>query len=322
MGEKQKQHLGRTGKAVARKPKPATKKPPRRGTEGHLLTPRRNSLIAQASEAIRQRIAEQVWTDKLPGERVLCRLLQISRPTLRSALTILQREGVIGVTPSQNRFIRKRRISQPGGPSRLREIILLSREQLSQMQPSTLFLIDEAHNYLQRAGFKLRIESPAWLAYAKPGPNAAAYIRENNPACWTLFSVSRAVQKWFFDQSVPALVSGSCYEGINLPSIDYDYRAIGQHAAGMLARRNHKHLTLLMPEDLRPGDAVSMEAFLQAARRSSAEKVQVIRASSDHQSFERQLSELLKPQNLPHGLFITDALKTAPLAELSASKTV
>jgi len=311
MGTKSKQRLGRPRGSLSKLPR---KSPPENhSTEeapAHLITPKRNSLIAQACEAIRQRIAERVWVDKLPGERALCQILQISRPTLRSALAILQREKVIGVSPSRHRSIRKQKASASGGPSHLREIILLSPEQPPQMQPSTLFLIDEAHNYLQKAGFKLRIESPAWLAFAKPGTYAAKMVEENKSACWTLFSVSRAVQKWFFDHSLPVLVSGSCYEGIALPSVDYDYRAIGQHAAGMLSRLNCRYITLLMPEELRPGDAVTMEAFLQAARRSSAVKVQVLRASANHESYEKQLDDLLRPQSLPHGLFITDALKT------------
>ena len=53
--------------------------------------PVRQSLIAQAAEAIRQGIREGLWRDHLPGERQLPARLTVSRPTLRLALDVLRK---------------------------------------------------------------------------------------------------------------------------------------------------------------------------------------------------------------------------------------
>jgi DNA-binding FadR family transcriptional regulator len=59
--------------------------------------PRRVSLAAQATDALRQAIISGNWSDFLPSERRLCELLQVSRPTIRKALSQLAQDGVIAI---------------------------------------------------------------------------------------------------------------------------------------------------------------------------------------------------------------------------------
>ena len=47
----------------------------------------------QTLEVVREGIAAGLWKNQLPGERELSRRLQVSRPTLRTALKLLDRVG-------------------------------------------------------------------------------------------------------------------------------------------------------------------------------------------------------------------------------------
>lgn len=295
MGGERKQHLGQAAIGGSR----------------HLVSSiTRVSLIAQTADVIRQRVTDGTWTDQLPGERKLCDLLQVSRPTLRRALKILQQEGLFLVSQGKHRAISLQDPPAEDKPSRSREVIILSPVPSSGMPASTHYLIEEIYTSLQKAGYQLRIESPAWLRYRQPSSYLAEHVATEQAACWALFSVSESVQQWFSQQSIPALVSGSCYSGVGLPSIDFDYSAVVKHAVGTFFRKGYKHITLLVPENLRAGDATTMEAFLEAIGQKSTREMEsrVLRVSQNQGKFDLQLREILKATHLPQALFIAGAL--------------
>src|SRR5688572_23334916 len=59
--------------------------------------PKRFSLSAQAAGSIRKAIDEGTWIEYLPSERRLCELFQVSRPTIRTALHLLAKEGLLDI---------------------------------------------------------------------------------------------------------------------------------------------------------------------------------------------------------------------------------
>ena len=62
---------------------------------------------------------------------------------------------------------------------------------------------------------------------------------------------------------LPALVAGSAATGVDLPSVDLDYRAVCRHAAGLLRAKGCRRPVLLLPNTAAPGDAESAEGFLE-----------------------------------------------------------
>lgn len=258
---------------------------------------------------MREHIRDGVWTEKLPGERQLCEILMISRPTLRSALDQLEKEGIISVSQGKHRLIKSSpaRTKAPRRPST--EVILLTPEVPSPMRPGSLYLIDEIYKALQKAGYRLSIQSPSWLNYKKPEVHLARHVQDNPAACWALFSVSESVQRWFSDNATPAIVSGSCYPGVELPSIDLDNRAIAKHAVGTFLRKGFTRIFLLAPEKLRPGSSATVAAFNEAIKASTYPHTEgrVIRVTQRREGLIRQLNEQLRPGSRV-GLYVMQPL--------------
>lgn len=57
--------------------------------------PQRNPVLLQTIDILRAAISEGTWGTELPSERDLCKRLHISRPTIRAALEVLERENLV-----------------------------------------------------------------------------------------------------------------------------------------------------------------------------------------------------------------------------------
>lgn len=234
---------------------------------GVLELPRRQTLSEQAARSLRRAIAEGAWAGQLPGERGLCALLQVSRPTLRTALQLLVREGVIeGRRPGR----RSRLLAaSPPAPTR-RLVALIAHAPISELPLTAYQGISTLRAQLAADGFT----TVEFMCPARPGPaqraKLEAFLRRQRVLGCVLLSVTRDVQAWFARRSIPALVLGSCHAGIRLPSLDVDYRAVCRHAAGVLRRRGHRRIGLIVPASGAAGDLASERGFLEGARGAEA----------------------------------------------------
>ena len=227
------------------------------------LFPRRPSLPETAAQALRQGLEAGLWRECLPGERVLCQQFQISRPTLRAALRLLEMEHRIEVTQG-----RARRILTPqkaGGPILRRQTIgLLSPVPLQALPPFGLFWIDEVRADLAQAGFQIEFHESRACQTRHPERALTSLLNHTTVSAWMLMLSTEPVQRWFRDRQVPCLVAGSCAAGIALPSVDVAYRAACRHAVGVFHRRGHTRLALVLPDAGYPGDADSEAGFREA----------------------------------------------------------
>jgi DNA-binding LacI/PurR family transcriptional regulator len=234
-----------------------------------LRSPQRLSLVAQTAAILQDHIASRPAGAKLESERELCRQLGISRPTLRAALSKLARQGRLRGGPGRVRVI-----AAPGPKPRphpvAREVVVLSPVPLCEVEPRVLFWIDELRNALAKEHHHLTfLEQPRCYSL-RPQRALEELTARLCPAVWLLYLSTRALQQWFCARELPAVIPGSPYEGVSLPSVDVDYRAACQHAVGRFLAKGHRRLVLLNPQTVAAGDLESELGFLAAAAQTGS----------------------------------------------------
>lgn len=256
--------------------------------------PHRKTLVLQTAEILRSAIADHTWSDFLPGERDLCKRLHISRPTLRAALEILEREKVVECSQGKSRRIITG--SKPRRRRRSGNVVLVAPVSIHSMSRNRIFLFDHLQQVLAENGFSFTaVPSPA---FATAEPNAVlARLRRDHPAdVYLLALTSRQVQQWFNNSNAPAIIVGSSFPGITIPTIECDYPAVGRHAAGILLGRGHRRIIVATPDTNLAGDIETAESFEQTVTSSSHPGTACVRLTyrNDPAALHDEWSRLLK----------------------------
>ncbi|EEF62353.1 substrate-binding domain-containing protein [Pedosphaera parvula] len=226
-----------------------------------LLVPKRVSLSSQVADILRDGMMSGIWTEWLPGERLLCERLKVSRPTLRAALEKLEKEGWLRVDST-----RCRRILRPAlaGKQVTNVVGLLTPLPLYAVPPLTLFWIDELRDHLTEAGYRLEIHYGERFYRENPKKSLAGLVQQTRAAGWVLWLSSARMQRWFSEQKVPCLLMGSSHHGISLPSLDLDQRAVCRHAVSQFYARGHQRIAFIIHTGGFAGDLESVEGVHEA----------------------------------------------------------
>lgn len=270
--------------------------------------PPRPSLITHSADFMRETLQAGEWTDVLPSERTLCARLRISRPTLRAVLAQLEREGVISRVENKKRRILAVGMKQPGR-ARSRVIALLSPVPQQAMPPFVLFWVDALRELLAEVDYQLEVHASAHCFVAKPAGGLKKLTQRVQAAAWVLFRSTPVMQRWFAEQNIPAVVAGSCADGLELPSVDLDYRATCRHAATMLMQKGHRQIALLLPGSSHGGDVESEHGFREAFATSDATPVLPQHHETAEQVVE-QLDALLRRKPAPTAFVVARSIHT------------
>src|SRR5688572_7894194 len=266
--------------------------------------PKRLSLSAQAAASIAKAIEAGTWEEFLPSERRLCELFQISRPTIRTALHLLAKEGRIEIHQGR----RNRLLAATADTNRRqnRLVGLITHEPIAHMPLSSYQRISEIRSSLAEQGFATEI-----LVCPPHSPRTQRrrledFVRQNRVFCCVLLSVSKELQAWFCEHSVPALVLGSCHPDVKLPSLDVDYRSVCRHAAGIFLGKGHQHMALVVPNSGVAGDLASEQGFAEAVARHKGDEVRstIVRHNGTAQHIASKLDALFNSAHPPTALLI------------------
>lgn len=210
---------------------------------------RRFTAVEQTAQILADAIRRGEIADFLPGETALSARLKVSRSTLRRALAILVRQGLLLVAHGKRtRVIRPKRKLSPK-----KEIVSASVCFITCVSPSSHLL--KINALLDEVKTALSAQGVAWDEIYKTqmgGRHLNSRLREIVAAhpkyCYVLLNSPLVVQQWFAQSGEPVLVVGTCHEGVDLPFIDYDHQAVGWHAGGQLLKNGHKSVLFIMPD--------------------------------------------------------------------------
>jgi DNA-binding LacI/PurR family transcriptional regulator/DNA-binding transcriptional regulator YhcF (GntR family) len=233
---------------------------------GQADIPVRQSLVAQTVALIRRDGLAGRWPEELPGERALAVELQISRSTLRLALRQLEREGFLATRRDRHVFVG--RVVTPAIQSVSNQVAFLSWSANLRLPYSRIMDMEELHEMLQGAGLQLKIvDNLQPMPVRRMRQKLADVHRRLQPVCWILFSCPPEIHRWFLQQRIPAIVSGSRRADTKLPSVDFDNFAMARHAVGKLLALGHRRIGLLVPDSGLMGDLAAEAGFMEACNR-------------------------------------------------------
>lgn len=265
-----------------------------------------SSISEQVAEALRGEIEGRTWTHSLPGERQLAARFQVSRKTLRRALGELRAEGLLHTRVNEASFIHHSRRR----PATTTRVALLLPTPLNSARPYTTLWINRLMAVLQDRGLYLEILHGTKYFGRQAGRSLARLTATHPARCWILASSTRSLQQWFVDAGIPALVSGSAHEGVLIPSVDVDHRALCRHAASVLLRAGHRRVALFLDRTGRAGDAESELGFHEGVRAFGGEVKVTAGSPGSAQSTEatiRQIKKLLALENPPTGWLLSNS---------------
>ncbi len=238
--------------------------------------PKRLSLVTQTVNSLCEGIQSGHWHEVLPGERELCESLQVSRRTIRAALEELQRNGWLEVAGRQKRRIRRQRARVVADPQK-KIIGILTPGSFLSLSPQISFVVDTLRSRLTAAGYLVQFHIHPACFVASPDRALSQFVSEHPATVWLILSAQEPMQRWFNRQKLSCLILGSCAPGINLPSVDVDFHAVCRHAGGLLWRKGHRRIALILSRSVYGGDIASEEGLRSSLKDRPGAQFQVLR---------------------------------------------
>ena len=248
----------------------------------------RNDVLA----ALKSNIANEKWRNSLPSERQLTDQFQVSRGTLRYALRILQEEDIIQSIPGSGYEIKKRIKSEPQQAETISIGILIGTQNGNE-EARSLTWIPELQQRLAKRSWNVFIHDGIPEISRSPEKGLKKLFKSTNHKCWLLIRCSKSIQQVFNTHTIPAIICGSPFKRIKLPSIDLNYEAIGRHAAGLLASKGHNRIGYVRSRTVFPGDQECLNSFKVTLQESSSKSsLKVIRHAEEAQDYRATLKQV------------------------------
>ena len=270
------------------------------------------SVAEQAEQALRRLIREGALTDPLPGEHHLAGQLGISRSSLRPAMANLAKAGLIVRGNGRRARLGAFGAGRPGQPRPT--VCLVCSASREKMAPHINTVVMELHAHFSSHGIPWEESFDAKLDLRHPEARLQSLVSHRQHVCWLLFGCSAQVLRWFSRAGLPAVVLGSCPPGVTLPSVDFNYPAVGRHAAGQLAKNGHRRIALLQPRRALTGDLDSWESFHgYFAGKSPRVMLRSVAIEADLSDLCVKLDQLMASRHRPTAIFCLHpptALKT------------
>ena len=261
----------------------------------------RESLGQSAAAAIAAEIARGRWPRVLPGELQLSTELQVSRSTLRQALAQLRAEGMIKTVNGYGSVVARKDRTAVAPPSRT--LGLLQPTGLDQLKPYQLLWIDHFRSHCTAAGYELIVHEVRSESASKRARLYGRLLEQNQHRCWILNLSPAGLQSRFQSLGVPCVVAGTCDEGVSLPFVALDNRALGIHAAGLLLAKGHRKIAVLAEKHQTAAWENCTRGFLEVGRQQGLDP-EVLRHEPNAESVGRLLGRVLRSAQRPTAILV------------------
>jgi len=268
---------------------------------------RLKTKAGQLSDLLRVRLLAGEWSGVLPSERDLAEEYPASRSTLRKALAILEKEGLL----KGCRSTRAGRSVWVGsrvrrGDTTTKRVVMLTPS-LSN-SPLLLEHVAVLRELLGRSGVQVNVREAARLGeYKRPGAALQRIVAAHPRAVWILHKMPHAVQLAAHKLGLPALIYGSSFADTGLPSIDIDFRAVARHAAGRCLARGLRQLAVIVHRTPLAGDELIVESLTAELTRAAAPPLKILKHDFNRERLIGTLDQrIVPPRERPDALLIVN----------------
>ena len=221
---------------------------------------RRLSIVEQTALHLRDGLRAGRWRGQLPGVVKLGAELGVSTHTLRAALRMVEREGLVVLSADG----RSRHVPEASTPrKRPLRIGILLYEPLANEGGQSLELYLELHHALERAGFTVFFSKETQCGLSHDLDRIARYVQKAQADAWIASASSRAVLDWFTTQPQPALALFGRRDGLPLAGVGPDKLSAILEATRHLIALGHRRIIFVCRSTLRlPEPGHTTRAFL------------------------------------------------------------
>ncbi len=266
--------------------------------------PQRQTLVVQLSDIIQENIRAGRWTEWLPEERELARLLQVGRSTLRAALAALRKEGVLKTRHGLGTRV-ARKLAGHSSPARNKSVGILMPRTLDRFKHFVALVVDDLHALLFDNGYSLTVHAHPQVEAQRPFGFLRKLVDQHRYACWLLIGCGPATRRWFSENSIPTVVSGTCEESLNLPFVCLDNFALGRHAALKLLRQGHRRIGGLLTRS----NSGLRDGLLDVLDREKAAGVtlQAFETDDTVESIAKAVDRMMQAKHPPTAIFVAES---------------
>jgi DNA-binding LacI/PurR family transcriptional regulator len=209
-----------------------------------------NSLPEQAAVHPREGVRQGRWGDPFPGEQQLASELDVSRHTVRRALQILEKEGVLsghgqgcsrGITAAGAVAVSQRP---------LRVNILRHDERLTDNPQTSMVLIEIMHS-LEAAGHQVTCLKKSQIELKHDVARLSRHLTKTPADAWVVECGSHPLLEWCASQPTPCLALYGRTEGLPLARIGPDAVPAYRVATRQLIALGHRRIVQIVREGFR-----------------------------------------------------------------------
>jgi DNA-binding LacI/PurR family transcriptional regulator len=210
----------------------------------------RISLPERVAAHLREGIRQGRWGGPFPGEQQLASELDVSRHTVRRALQILEKEGVLG---GQGHG-RSRGITAAGAAAAsqrpLRVNILRHDARLTDDPQTSMVLIEIMHS-LEAAGHQVTCLKKSQIELKHDFARLTRHLAQTPADAWVVECGSNPLLEWCASQPTPCLALYGRTEGLRLARTGPDSVPAYQVATRQLIALGHRRIVLIVREGFR-----------------------------------------------------------------------
>ncbi len=213
----------------------------------------------QVARFLKEQVHNGVWKERLPGERTLAIQLDVGRDTLRAALNLLEKDGLILERSRDGTRLRPQATPSQLASASVGVLLLMP---LATTTYRTLHWLDEFRRMLYQQNIQMEI----YDGYVKKRRMLPTLLTQAHHDCWVLAYPTKKALQWALSNQLPSVVVGTVDKSIPLPSVDIHYRALCRHAVGQMLQQGHRHLALLLHRREWGADLESVRGFEEGVR--------------------------------------------------------